>query len=82
MSLRRRIALFLDPALLAPASPPEQETDPDRIEWLFRRYDPEVAHYLGKIARTLESMERTKRRPRNVWCEHPELHPELEEIAS
>jgi hypothetical protein len=33
---------------------------------------------LTDIAGSLKRMERRKRRPRIVMCEHPELHPELE----
>jgi hypothetical protein len=33
---------------------------------------------LSDIAASLKRMERRKRRPRIVMCEHPELHPELE----
>lgn len=33
---------------------------------------------LTDIAASLKRIERRKRRPRIVLCEHPELHPEIE----
>jgi hypothetical protein len=36
---------------------------------------------LVKIAASMERMERRKRRSRIVACEHPELHPDLREVA-
>lgn len=38
----------------------------------------ELHEPLDKIATALTKMERRRRRPRIVMCEHPDLHPELE----
>ena len=79
MSLRRRIALWLDPTLDVPQQPiPE----PIRLDLNARHYS-EMADALERIAKTLHSIDRktAKRRPRVIECQHPELHPELEAVA-
>jgi hypothetical protein len=78
MTLRRRIALFLDPDLLV--EPPDPTPEPLRLDWSHRPLS-DISSELSSIAKTLDRIERFKRRPRIVECRHPELHPELEQVA-
>ena len=73
MNRRRALALLIDPTLAEP--PPAPDTG-----WRFDfgyHHMSEVASHLGEITRTLNRIDRAKRRPRIVECQHPELHPEL-----
>ena len=76
MTLRRRLALLIDPtiALIRP--------EPPSID-LYRGLSWEMAHSLDAIAKSLASLDQKtrKRRPRIVECQHPELHPELELVS-
>lgn len=69
MSIRRRIALFLDPSLA------QVHMD------LNAAWRMEGA--LESIAKSLHSIDRktVKRRQRVIDCRHPELHPELRAIV-
>lgn len=71
MSIRRRLALLVDPSLGGRPDP------------YFLRWNYAFEENLKKIAASLDAIEkRTKpRKGRNVWCEHPELHPEVELVS-
>lgn len=67
MNIRRRLALFLDPSL-AYDSPPLSGLA------LFQ-YDRATASAVNRVADAVEKIERnTRRRPRIIECQHPELH--------
>ena len=80
VDLRRRIALFICPDL--GFSEPLEPLEPLAPSIAFT-FDPhhqtlhEIAESAERIAREMERLNARRRRPRNVWCEHPELHPEL-----
>lgn len=73
--IRRRLALLIDPTL----APPTAEISSEPL-WLDLGRTYEIARNTERIAKALEQLNRKteKRRPRNVWCQHPELHPEVE----
>lgn len=74
MNVRRRLALLIDPSL-EPHTPIINNLGLD-ARWITA----DLAHNTERIARALEKIESktARRRPRNVWCQHPELHPEVE----
>lgn len=74
MTLRRRIALFLDPDLTpapsADPAPPALHLD------LSAHHLADIANVLERLVKVADRIERRKRRPRIVECAHPELHEE------
>ena len=64
MSIRRRLAMWLDPG---------PTTTVVSLDW-------DTTRELHRIAEALKSIDRktAKRRPRVIECRHPELHEESE----
>lgn len=69
MTLRRRIALFLDPDLRQPDVASPLRLDLYRSDHGLSAEMREVVMVLKDISRKIE------RRPRIIECAHPELHP-------
>jgi hypothetical protein len=68
VNLRLRLARWLDP-----------DREYDKFAFgLARPFDHRIAAELGRIATTLEHLDRDahQRRTRIVLCRHPELHPD------
>jgi hypothetical protein len=73
MKLATRIALFLDPTLVAPTTLLAETAEPLRLDFGVA-HEADMAHALERIAKSLERLEKHRRRPRIVECQHPELH--------
>lgn len=78
MSVRRRIALIIDPTL----TPVITLGEPDPYIRVWASRDGQLVEEVHRIGVALERLNAKRARPKITYCRHPELHPEIEKVSA